>query len=158
MHVIVYLIFFYTVSYRNLKLSIRFFWRKLHIEFAFRHRDHFGSGVTCPLIFFTLGHACNRIPGGFLYRLIWEPETFHDFFWVKLHIDFAVRCRDHYGSRVTCHWIFYNRMYACNSFLGCFTFTVSYYDYMPKFYGGVNKFIHSLPTTIYIIFWLWTYS
>jgi hypothetical protein len=47
-HVTVFFFFFYTVSQRNLNLSMRFFWVKLHIEFAFRHLDQFCSGVTCP--------------------------------------------------------------------------------------------------------------
>jgi hypothetical protein len=59
---------FYTISYRNLKLSIRFFWVKLHIEFVFHHGDPYGSGVTCPWIFYYyIGQscACNSFPGFF---------------------------------------------------------------------------------------------
>jgi type IV secretory pathway VirB3-like protein len=44
-------VFFYTVSYRNLKLSTRFFWGalcKLRIEFVFRSRDHYGPGESRP--------------------------------------------------------------------------------------------------------------
>jgi hypothetical protein len=32
-----------------------------------------------------------------------------------------------------------------------FFYTVSFHDYMPKFYGVVNKFAHSLQTTIHIV-------
>jgi hypothetical protein len=63
MHVTVFRVFFfYTVSYRNLKLSMTFLWVKLHIEFAFHRRDPYGSGVTCPLIFYYRTYACNSFP------------------------------------------------------------------------------------------------
>jgi hypothetical protein len=65
MHVTVFRFFFYTVSYRNLKLSMRFFWVKLHIEFAFHCLDPYGSGVTCPWIFYYRTYACNSFPGFF---------------------------------------------------------------------------------------------
>jgi hypothetical protein len=50
-------VFFYTVSYRNLKLSMKFFWVQLHIEIAFHRRDHNGSGVTCPWIFYYRAYS-----------------------------------------------------------------------------------------------------
>jgi hypothetical protein len=59
MHVTVFRGFFYTVSHRNLKLFMRFFCVKLHIEFAFRYRDPYGSGVKCPWIFYHKTYACN---------------------------------------------------------------------------------------------------
>ena len=55
MHVPVFRGFFYTVSYRNLKLCMRVSSVTLHIEFAFRHRDHYSSELR-TLGFFTLGH------------------------------------------------------------------------------------------------------
>jgi hypothetical protein len=60
MHVTVFclFVFFYTVSYRNLKLSMRFFWVKLHIKFTFHRRDHNGSGVMCPWSFYYRTYAC----------------------------------------------------------------------------------------------------
>jgi hypothetical protein len=66
MHVTVFRdFFFYTVSYRNPKLSMRFFWVKLHIEFAFHRRDPYGSGVTLPWIFYYRTYACNSFRGFF---------------------------------------------------------------------------------------------
>jgi hypothetical protein len=52
------LFFFYTISYRNLELSTRFFKVKLRIEFAFHHRDHYGSRVKCPSIFYYRTYIC----------------------------------------------------------------------------------------------------
>jgi hypothetical protein len=65
MHITVFRLFFYTVSYRNLKLSMMFFRVKLHIEFAFHHRDPYGSGVAYPWIFYYRTYACNSFPGYF---------------------------------------------------------------------------------------------
>jgi hypothetical protein len=62
MHETVFWVFFYTVSYRNPKLFMRFFWVKLHIEFTFHHRDPYGSGVKCPWTFYYRTYACNSFP------------------------------------------------------------------------------------------------
>jgi hypothetical protein len=70
MHVTVSWVFFYTISYRNLKLSMRFFWVKLHIDFACHRRDTYGSGVTCPWIFYFGTYASNSFPGFFLHHFI----------------------------------------------------------------------------------------
>jgi hypothetical protein len=104
---------------------MRFFWVKLHIDFAFHRRDPYGSGVTCPWIFYYRTYACNIFPG-FFYTISYRNlKLSMRFFWVKLHIEFAFHRRKPYGSRVTCPWIFYYRTYACNSFPGFF-YTVSY--------------------------------
>jgi hypothetical protein len=58
-------VFFYTVSYRNPKLSMRFFWVKLHIKFTFHRHDPYGSGVTCPWIFYYRTYAGNSFLGFF---------------------------------------------------------------------------------------------
>jgi hypothetical protein len=65
MHVTVFRVFFYTISYRNLKLSMRFFWAKLQIEFAFHYCDPYGFGVTCLWISYYRTYACNSFPGHF---------------------------------------------------------------------------------------------
>jgi hypothetical protein len=119
MHVMVFRVFFYTVSYMNLKLSMRFFWVKVQIEFAFYRRDPYGSVVICPWIFFYYRtYACNSFPWIFFYTVSYRNlKLFMKFFWVKLHFEFAFHLRDPNGSGVTCLWIlFYYRTYACNSF------------------------------------------
>jgi hypothetical protein len=44
---------------------MKFFWVKLHIEFAFHHLDPYGSKVACPWIFYYRTYACNSFPGFF---------------------------------------------------------------------------------------------
>jgi hypothetical protein len=44
---------------------MKFFWVKLHIEFAFHFRDPYGSEVACPWIFYYRTYACNSFPGFF---------------------------------------------------------------------------------------------
>jgi hypothetical protein len=96
--------FFYTVSYRNLKLSMRFFWVKLRIEFTFHHCDPYGFGVTCPWIYHYRTYACNSFPGVFFYIVSYRNlKLLMRFFWVKLHIKFAFfHLHDPYGFGVTC--------------------------------------------------------
>ena len=105
MHVPVFRGFFYTVSYRNLKLCMRVSSVTLHIEFAFRHRDHYGSGVMCPWIFYSRTYVCNSFFYTISYRNL---KLCMWLFRVTLHIKFALRCRDHYSSGVKCPWIFYS--------------------------------------------------
>jgi hypothetical protein len=38
---------------------MRFLCVKIHIEFTFHYRDPYGSGVTCPWIFYYRTYACN---------------------------------------------------------------------------------------------------
>jgi hypothetical protein len=71
------LLFFYTILYRNLKLSMRFF------ELSYTSSLHFI--VLTPMVpelralgFFTIGHMHVAVFwGSFLHRFIKEPETFH---------------------------------------------------------------------------------
>jgi hypothetical protein len=63
MHVTVLRGVFYTVSYRNLKLFMKFFWIKLHIDLTFHYRNPHGSGVACRWIFYYRTYACNSFPG-----------------------------------------------------------------------------------------------
>jgi hypothetical protein len=73
-------VFFYTISYRNLKLSMRFF------ELCYTSSLHFI--VLTPMVlelralgFFTIGHMHVTVFRGFLlHHFIYEPETFHKFF------------------------------------------------------------------------------
>jgi hypothetical protein len=118
MHVRVFRGFFYTVSYRYLKRSMRFSWVKLYFKFVFPHRDHYGSGVTCTWIFYYRTYWCNSFPGFFSTLSYRNLKLSMRFFWVKLHIDFVFPRRDHFGSGVTCPWMFYCRTYACGSFPG----------------------------------------
>jgi hypothetical protein len=114
-------VFLDTILYRNLKLAMRFFWVKLHIEFAFHRLDPYGSGVKCPLIFYYRTYACNSFPG-FLYIVSYRNlKLSMRFFWVKLDIEFAFHHRYPYGFRVMCPWIYHYRKYACNSFPGYFS-------------------------------------
>jgi hypothetical protein len=62
MHVTVFWVFFNTVSYKDLKLFKRFNCVRWHIEFAFHHRDPYGSEVKCPWIFYYRTYACYSFP------------------------------------------------------------------------------------------------
>jgi hypothetical protein len=146
---------FYTVSYRNLKLSMRFFCFKSHIKFAFRCRDPYGPGVICPWIFYYWTYACNSFPGVFLHRLLEEPETFHEVFWVKSHIEVSFRCRDNYGFRVTCSWIFSYGVYVCNSFPGFFS-TPCHIRTWNFPWGFMNQATHQVRVSLSWPLWFWS--
>jgi hypothetical protein len=108
MHVTVFRVFFYTISYRNLKLSMGFFWVRLHIELAFYRRGPYGFGVMCLWIYNYRTYECNSFPGVFFYTVSHRNlERFMRFLCVKLHIEFALNHRDPYGSGVKCPWIFF---------------------------------------------------
>jgi hypothetical protein len=90
----------------------------LHIEFAFHRLDPYGSGVTCPWIFYYRTYACNSFAGYFFYTVSHRNlKLSRRFFCVKLHIEFTFHHRDPYGYGVNCPWILCYKTYACNSFL-----------------------------------------
>jgi uncharacterized membrane protein len=61
---------FYTILYRNVKLSMRFFSVKLHIEFTFHRCNPCGFGVACPWIFYISITKMGPL-------VIWLPSLLH---------------------------------------------------------------------------------
>jgi hypothetical protein len=84
---------------------------------VFHCRDHYGSGVTCPWIFYDRTCACNSFPGYFTTPFqigTWNfPCGFSD---LSCTSRFMFHHLNPYRSGVKCPWLFYSRTYACKSF------------------------------------------
>jgi hypothetical protein len=110
-------VFSYTVSYRNLKLFIRFFWVTLHSDFAFHRNAPYWSRVTCLCTFYCRTYSCNSYRFFFFIISYRKLKLFMRFFVVTLHIESAFHHRGPYSSGVTCPCMFYYKISACNSFV-----------------------------------------
>jgi hypothetical protein len=97
---------------------MKFLWVKLHIEFAFHHRDPYGSGVVCPWIFYKGHMHVTLFWGIFLHRFIYIGTW--NFPWSSSQLSYTS----------SSHFIIMTPMvpelralgfYACNSFLENFS-------------------------------------